>query len=217
MRKLSNFVIRIDEKTKMMHIKVFMAHSEFTCVCCTVIVCCLHSDIIMRVTVIIIVLLCYLSTVMEVCSQTVPYIRFMGTNLPNHSYIDFTQVGEGNNSVRCHTDLITCCRAAHGPHRGDWYSPRGSRLPFVQDATDGVNEKRKKQRVDLRVGGSPTLIEGIYHYGIETSATSNDNRETVFVGLYLSKRGQYVCSHACIEHVLGQTQCKALRDEPDFL
>ena len=171
---------------------------------CLVIVCCLHTDIIMRVTVLI-VLLCFLSAVVDVCSQTVPYISFMGTNLPNHSYIDFTQVGDeedGSDSVQCHTDLITCCRNAQGNDRGDWYFPGGSRLQFSHGATNRVFERRQAQRVDLGFHGSPTPPEGIYRCGIETSATSGDNRETVYVGMYYStNRGQYMFVHmyrACV-------------------
>ena len=150
---------------------------------CLVIVCCLHTDIIMRVTALI-VLLCFLSAVVDVCSQTVPYISFMGTNLPNHSYINFTQVGEWSDSVQCHTDLTSCCSGAQGPDRGDWYFPRGNRLPFSSNSINKLYENREDQRVDLHVHGSPTLPEGIYRCDIETSATSNDNRETVYVGLY---------------------------------
>ena len=171
---------------------------------CLVIVCCLHTDIIMRVTVLI-VLLCFLSAVVDVCSQTVPYISFMGTNLPNHSYIDFTQVGDkkdGSDSVQCHTDLTTCCRKAQGNDRGDWYFPGGSRLQFSHDATNRVFERRQAQRVDLGFHGSPTPPEGIYRCGIETSATSGGNRETVYVGMYHSaNRGQYMFVHmyrACV-------------------
>ena len=156
------------------------------------IVCCLHTDIIMRVTVLI-VLSCFLSAIMDVCSQTVPYITFMGTNLPNHSYVDFTQVGEGSDSVQCHTDLTSCCSKAQGPDRGDWYFPNGGRLLFNSFSMHNLYENREAQRVDLSVHGSPTLPEGIYRCDIETSATSNDNRETVYVGLYWHKnRGQYM-------------------------
>ena len=74
------------------------------------------------------VLLCLLSALVEVHSQTVPYVSFMGTNLTNHSYVDLTLVGNllnGSDSVHCHTDLDTCCNATAGPHRGDWFFPNG--------------------------------------------------------------------------------------------
>ena len=163
----------------------------------SLIVCCLHTDIIMRVTVLI-VLLCFLSAVVDVCSQTarVPYISFMGTSLHNHSYIDFTQVGhkkDGSDSVQCHTDLTTCCSRAQGPDRGDWYLPDGEQLQFDSDVPSNLYEGRRAQRVDLSVHGTPTLPEGIYRCGIETSTANNDSRESAHVGLYHhNNRGQYM-------------------------
>ena len=68
------------------------------------------------------VLLCLLSALVEVHSQTVPYVSFMGTSLPTHSYVDLTLVGnavDGSNSVQCHTDLDTCCADAYGADCGD--------------------------------------------------------------------------------------------------
>ena len=157
-----------------------------------IIMCYLHTDIIMRVTVLI-VLLCFLSAVMDVCSQTVPYISFMGTNLPNHSYIDFTQVGEWSDSVQCHTDLTSCCTGAQGDDRGNWYFPDGEQLQFSSFIPNKLYQNRGAQRVDLNVYGTPTLPEGIYRCDIETSATSNDSRESAYVGLYHHKnRGQYM-------------------------
>ena len=66
-------------------------------------------------------------------SQRVPYVSFMSQTLANHSYVDLSQVGNdgsGSNSVQCHTDLDTCCTSGDGGHRGDWYFPDGTRLPF---------------------------------------------------------------------------------------
>ena len=58
-------------------------------------------------------------------SQTVPYVSFMGVNLTNHSYVDLTLVGEDRsdpgNTVRCHSDLETCCHGSQGIHRGSWF------------------------------------------------------------------------------------------------
>ena len=46
----------------------------------------------------------------------------MGENLTNHSYVDLTLVGTDNsdpgNTVRCITDLATCCRGVDGIRRG---------------------------------------------------------------------------------------------------
>ena len=127
-------------------------------------------------------------------SQTVPYISFMGTNLPNHSYIDLTQVGEDSDSVQCHTDLTTCCSEDQGPHHGDWYFPNETRLQCDSFTINRLYEDHRAQQVDLSVYGSPTPPEGIYRCDIETSATSNDSRESAYVGLYQHNRGQYTIS-----------------------
>ena len=129
--------------------------------------------------------LCLLSALVEVHSQTVPYVSFKGTNLTNHSYVNLTLVGrpeDGGDSVQCHTDLSTCCGGNGHPDRGDWYFPNRSRLQFKSD----IYEQREAQRVDLRRrnnGGT----SGIYRCDIETNAVHNDSgHETVYAGLYAS-------------------------------
>jgi len=160
------------------------------------IVCCLHAAIIMRATVIIIMLLSFLTALTEVCSQTVPYVRFMGKNLSNNSYINLDEVEDTDStSVQCHTNLATCCRMAQGDDRGDWYFPNGTRLPFSTNSDNKIFEVREAQRIYLTRRKNPVTPEGIYRCDVETKVTSNDNRETVFVGLYQnSNRGQYLCS-----------------------
>ena len=74
------------------------------------------------------VLLCLLLwSLVEVHSQT--EFPFMGETLPNHSYVNLTLVGydRGNpgDTVRCITDLSTCCSSGQGTHDGDWYFPNG--------------------------------------------------------------------------------------------
>ena len=138
-------------------------------------------------------LLCLLSALVEVHSQTAPYVTFMGTNLPNHSYVDLTLVGNalsGSDSVQCHTDLATCCSSAQGADRGDWYFPNGTRLPFFSAPGD-IYESREAQRVDLRCRNNAGS-SGIYRCTIETNAVRSDNSsdtttwETVYAGLYAS-------------------------------
>ena len=93
------------------------------------------------------VLLYLLSALVEVHSQTAPYVSFMGTNLTNHSYVDLTLVGSaenGSESVQCHTDLGSCCSRAHGDDRGDWYFPKGHSLGF-NDGSDDIYEYRDAQ------------------------------------------------------------------------
>ena len=158
------------------------------------------------------VLLFLLWSLVEVHSQTAPYLTFMGQTLPNHSYVDLSLVGGSGswNEVECHTDLSTCCNDGAGPDRGDWYFPNGTRLPF---GNGPLVERRQFQRVELirgyRSGSAPS---GIYRCSIETIAvhsvnnTDSTTRETVYVGLYDSggehdiifiHSDMYCCIHTC--------------------
>ena len=128
-------------------------------------------------------LLCLLSALVEVHSQTAPYLTFMGNNIPNHSYVDLNTVGTAveNNTVQCRTDLNTCCSSAEGLDRGDWYFPNGDRLQF----SGYVYERRGPQRVVLKYsscGGT----SGIYRCDIDTNAYNVNSNESVYVGLYTS-------------------------------
>jgi len=140
------------------------------------------------------VLLYLLSALVEVHSQTVPYVSFMGANLPNHSYVDLTLVGNGSDSVQCHTDLVTCCSRIQGTDRGDWYFPNGERLKFSMDPGN-IYESREAQGVDLRRKNNGDT-SGIYRCTIDVVHSENDSktRETVYAGLYTS-RGE--CTHMC--------------------
>ena len=138
-------------------------------------------------------LLCLFSALVDIHSQTVPYVSFMGTNLTNHSYVDLTLVGNslnGSDSVQCHTDLITCCSEAQGADRGDWYFPNGNRLQFSGDPGD-IYEHRQAQLVNLRRRNNGDT-SGIYRCSIETNAVNDDDgQETVYVGLYTSGGKMY--------------------------
>ena len=130
-------------------------------------------------------------------SPKIPYVSFMGTTLANHSYVNLTLVGnalDGSDSVQCHTDLLTCCNQNSGAHRGDWYFPKGERLPYNGDGVD-IYEFRSAQQVDLRRRNNAD-IPGIYRCTVETNAVHDDKgRETVYVGLYASG-GE--CTHMCM-------------------
>ena len=141
----------------------------------------------------IVSLLSLLWSLVEVHCQTAPYVTFMGNTVPNHGYVDLGQVGnyyrDGSDSVQCITDLSTCCTGAQGIHRGDWYFPDGTRLPFFGD----IYENRVAQRVDLRRENNANSPVGIYRCGIPTEAVHSDGgnslRDTVYVGLYTSSGG----------------------------
>ena len=124
----------------------------------------------------------------------------MGQTLVNHSYVDLSTVGyssDGSNSFQCHTDLSTCCSGSQGPHRGDWYFPDGTRLPF----SGVMYEGRGLQTVFLRrtTAIAPT---GIYRCGISTNAVHDDDdeRATVYVELYTASGGKLSPWYMYIPH-----------------
>ena len=130
----------------------------------------------------------------EVHSQTFPYVSFLGQTLANHSYVDLSLVGDdvgGSDSVQYHSDLGMCCSSAQGSHRGDWYFPAGDRLPF--SGSGDIYESRGAQRVDLRRRNSATSPVGIYRCDIPTNAVHDDSnisvRDTVYMGLYTGSEG----------------------------
>ena len=131
--------------------------------------------------------LCLAGLFVKIDSQAFPYISFMGQTLANNSYVELKFVGNdsnGYNSLKCHTDLGTCCSQAQGFHRGDWYYPNGSRLQF----RSGFFEARSDQVVVLRKLTGIVMPSGIYRCDIPTAEVHDDSdgsvRESVYVGLY---------------------------------
>ena len=107
--------------------------------------------------------------------------------------MDLSLVGDdSSDSVRCHTDLSTCCSNSQGAHRGDWYFPNGTRLPLSGDVYEG----RAAQIVDLRHKSKGK--SGIYRCDIPTNAVHDSTstefesgvRDTVYVGLYYINEGE---------------------------
>ena len=137
----------------------------------------------------VLLLLILLWSLVEVHSQTVPYVSFMGENLPNHAFVNLSLVGnaaDGSDSVQCHTDLYTCCSGNQGSDRGDWYFPSGDRVGFTGDLGD-IYESRIALRVDLRRRNNADMPSGIYRCDIETNAVNSADstaRETVYAGIY---------------------------------
>ena len=145
-------------------------------------------------------LLNFLCFLVEVHSQTeYPYVSFMGEILPNHAYVDLTAMGvdtsDPGNTVRCHTDLNTCCTGFQGVHRGDWYFPNSSVLDGGGGGGD-IYKRRDAQVVHLRRRNNATSPSGIYRCDIETNAVHGDDvntitGKTVYVGLYPPSEGIY--------------------------
>ena len=137
-------------------------------------------------------LLCLLWSPVEVHSQYFPYVDFMTvTPLPNHTYIDLNLVGEADMSLRCRTDLDTCCRGADGIHRGDWIPPGSEEsLPSSGDVSADIYQLQGYRRVILRRRNNASMPSGIYCCDISTNAVHDASdisvRESVYVGLYAS-------------------------------
>ena len=119
-------------------------------------------------------------------SQRFPYVSFYGQTLDNHSYVDLGQVGDdyySGDSVQCTSDLSTCCSGSQGWHRGDWYFPNGTRLPF--SGRGDIYENRGSLRVDLRRRNNTNSSVGIYRCYIAVHDDGDNSvRHTVYVGLY---------------------------------
>ena len=154
--------------------------------------------------VITLLLLCAVSG--SVLSQTAefPIVSFMGETLPNHSYVDLSQVGNGTSNDRlvCHTDLTTCCTSTQGAGHGDWYFPDGERLPMFRNdsATDPLVMEKGAQQVEVYRGEEGNVTappSGIYRCDIEIidvadhndSASITTAQRAVYVGLYDSTGG----------------------------
>ena len=174
-----------------------------------------------------VLLLSLLWSLVEVHSQqTFPYVSFNGQALGNNSYVDVGRVGRPDapkggvrgKGVQCITDLSTCCTSTDGGHRGDWYFPNGTRLPFNAPDVD-IYEFRDAQRVDIRRRrysyndlNSPT---GIYRCDIPTNAIHDDTdssvRDTVYVGLYTASGGNHLIVMSCCVCVAYQRICGVSR------
>ena len=144
----------------------------------------------MKSSFLLVLLPLFLLSLVEVhCQQTFPYVSFMGPALADHSYVDLSTVGsagDNSDSVVCHTDLQTCCTNRQGVHRGDWYFPDGTQLPFVGNRVPiGLGRAGQIAVIRRTTATGPT---GIYRCDIATNAVHDDTdisvRETVYVGLY---------------------------------
>ena len=128
-------------------------------------------------------------------AQVFPYVSFNGHTLANHSYVELSAVGHdarGSDSIRCHTDLSTCCTSNDGGHRGDWYFPNRTRLPFSSGVHD-IYERRLNQKVNVGYRWQNTPTSGIYRCDIPTISVHDDTdiRDRVYIGLYLNGGEQW--------------------------
>ena len=121
-------------------------------------------------------------SLVEVHSQTVaPYLSFLGENLSNNSYVNFSLVGHmvnGSDNLQCHTQFQNCCRLMEDGGIANWFFPNGDQLAFHSGR--GIHQTRKAQIVYLRTTGD-TSVTGTYCCDIPYNSSV---RETLCVGLY---------------------------------
>ena len=131
-----------------------------------------------------------LSVLVVVHTKIFPFVTFLGQSIPNHGYMNLSNVGrDKNDSVQCSTDLSTCCSGVEGSDRGDWYFPDETRVPFpFGESWNTVYESRGAQEVLLHYSGNAGR-SGIYRCDIETkksSVTNEVGHETAYAGLYIN-------------------------------
>ena len=130
--------------------------------------------------------------VVKVHSQTeAPYLTFMGETIPNNSYIDLRQLGQGGTAavITCRTNLSSCCRKAS--NHGGWFFPNGTALPDGGKGNTNpspISQRWLSQRISLQRGSITSNISaipsGIYQCDI---AISDSRNEKFYVGIYESE------------------------------
>ena len=120
------------------------------------------------------------------------YVTYGTQRLQNHSYVDVSALS-GENAVHCHSPLHTCCSAAQGPDRGDWFDPWGHPLGFPAPGVEGLYEARLPQRVDLLCSAPRDCVDvsGLYRCDVAVKEGRNRLRRKIYVGLYADGGGEY--------------------------
>ena len=81
-----------------------------------------------------------------------------------------------NTGVECYSDLKGC--------NADWYFPNGEKL-HEDSRIFGIFEAYRSKNVQVR-RKNDAETGGIYRCDIETRASNNGSRETLYAGLYSS-------------------------------
>ena len=128
---------------------------------------------------------------LEIQSQTVssPYLSFKDKNLPNNSYVDISQIGQGgSDSVQC-ISVLEDCNNHSRRLIADWFFPSGTRLNFPGDPGN-IYESRGTHRVDLHRRGMANSPTGIYCCKIPFNVSNPSARKMLYVGVYTNLGGK---------------------------
>ena len=78
---------------------------------------------------------------------------------------DITDPGD---TVRCHTDLTSCCTSSEGDHRGSWFSPDGNILRLAATSDDIVMDREAhiRRRNNVMSPSGRVGVAVMRHYNI---------------------------------------------------
>ena len=112
-------------------------------------------------------------------------VRFSlnGTTYQNNSIVTLEDIGEGDNALRCITDLTACCQPPYTDSigqqaLGNWWFPNGSRFP-----SSGVrwDFHRTRGQSAILLQRSRNGEEGIYSCTIPDAMNIT---QTIYIGVY---------------------------------
>ena len=143
------------------------------------------------------VLLILLLSLVEVHSQTAPYLTFMNCTIPNHAYVNLSLVGEvggtvdeeSGNEVICHTDLDTCCGGILAMGNGSSPMELNFQVRTIIQSLRSLEDDWIRVRLQRGLSSNIRVIpHGIYQCNIETVTVIDQcgtGREMAYVGLYV--------------------------------
>ena len=132
-------------------------------------------------------------TLISVNIQTFPGARDVwfslnGTTYQNNSYVTLEDIGVGNDSLLCVTNLTACCRhpytGENGSAMGNWFFPNGTRVPSSGIMWDFQRTRGQMEVILQRTRGGE---EGIYRCEIPDSRSVI---QTIYIGVYSAGSGE---------------------------
>ena len=114
-----------------------------------------------------------------------------GVTIPNHGFAVLDNIGEGDETLLCLTDLPACCRRPYttdpmGPSAlGNWYFPNGTRV--VSSGLQWDFHRTRGWMVVL-LHRRRSGVTGIYRCNVPDQ---NEEQLNLYVGVYTTNTGGY--------------------------
>ena len=114
-------------------------------------------------------------------SSTDVYLSLNGEVIPNHGYVEISDIGfSDNTALLCHTNK-PAVNSANPNSEGDWFAPNGTIVGNV-GSTDVPGFERNRDPMLVRLKrNSGTPDEGIYQCDVNDAT---ETPQTVYIGLY---------------------------------